>query len=172
MAKTEHYKKRIEQGNRTRLLKLLDEHEDLDFSQLKDMLKVSGPTLSNYLTELEKDNRIEATFNTEDRRRKRYRIKSESREAVKSLLGQSEVIKFIEGFSNPIYVYEPPGKRKVSLAFFAAVSEKERKNTEITLRQIGKTLVDVYNEAISTVFHGERLAFVIMLHGKKAGEKA
>lgn len=166
MAKVEHYKKIGERENKTRLLALLEQHGDLSSSQLKAMLRVSMPTLSNYLSELEGAKKIEATFSSKDRRLKRYKIKPESRERVEAQIRTYEAVKFIEGIPNPVHVYDRVGLKAVA-AFAYTPIEQDRER----IRKIAEKVVSGSLRAIRflKLQKDQKIAFVLMANG---GEKA
>jgi DNA-binding Lrp family transcriptional regulator len=151
--------------NLTKLLFLLEKHKELTFGVLKEELRVSEPTLTEYIKTLEdKEKKIEHFFKLGDRKHKWYRIKPQNRQLVEAQLGKYEAITFIENLSKPIYVYEPMPNRKGAVAAFANIPSKPRQVVETILRGTVKGSTPILAK-VSKLSKGEEIALVIMMSG-------
>ena len=168
----QHYKKQIQRDNQKKILDLLDRSDDLRFTKLKEKSGFSAPTLSSLLKILEEDDKIQRFHvKGEDRRIKRYRIKPESKLKVEAQLGTYEAIRFIEGISDPVYIYKPPLKNgKVAIAAFSSSVGKTRETTAKGLDLGISTLAHYYQKLKvgSLISDKDKLAIVIMIGGEKA----
>jgi len=116
--------------NLNRLLSSLKQHDELSFGDLKEKVRVSEPTLTEYIKALEKQGRIEHFFKARDRRKRWYRIKPENRQKVEAQLLKYEAIKFIESIHNPVYVF----RQKDGKAIAAFMSDPGN----VALRDVAK----------------------------------
>ena len=157
--------------NLNKLLSLLKQFGELQFHELKQKLEVSEPTLTEYLKKLENENKIEAVFKPNDRQKKWYRIKAESKEIVEGQLGQSEVIKFINEIPDLVYVYKEPLKDEdIAIAAFGSAKDREmaRKLLGKAIRSLQETYRQKWVKAAFRLLKLENFALVIMKGGEKA----
>ena len=167
MAKMEHYKKKVKRDKLSELLGLLKQHGRLRSSVLEKKLGVSSPTLSAYLRELKRENKIEEdlTVKDEDRRKKFYRIKSESQKDVEAELGKFEAIRFIDAISDPVYCYEEDKDGgKAIAAFVSRIDPRVDGVAEKMTNQIVKQYLKFLRMA--TLLPNQKIAVVIMVKGK------
>ncbi len=149
-------------GNINKLLKILQEHKELNFKQLKEGLGVSDPTLTEYIKDLERQNKIEHFDKPEDRRSQWYRINTENSEQVKAQLLKYQATQFIEGIQNPVVASKKKGKAQISL-FATANEEPEELKEELS------GLVELLAQVASgfEVAKGQKMAITITLDGTK-----
>lgn len=167
LARVEHYKKKSERENINKLLSLLKNHGKLRFYDLKEKLRVSSPTLSQYLKELEGDGKIE-TFHVkgEDRRIRWYRIKPENRKNVETQLGKYEAIRFIEGISNPIYSYVEDGEKAIAV-FMSGIDQR----VERLAQKMADQMASQYLKFLKLkLLPNQKIATVIMTKGREGVE--
>ena len=124
--------------NRVKILSLLETHGKMRYRDLKEKMNVSNPTLSDYIKFWEEQGKIEHFWGTRDRREKWYRIKPKNKEKVEGQLRKFEVIKFVEGISNPVYVFEQSNDGTTAIGVFTSVigTEKDRQKAKEAIRKI------------------------------------
>lgn len=158
------------EDNLNRLLSLLKQHGELTFSDLKEKMGVSEPTLTKYIKTLEKQEKIKPFFKPEDRRQRWYRIKLENKKEVEAQLGKYEAIKFIGRISNPVYIDEPSKDGSRAMALFSSVPpEENREAWEKELRK--KTMFGMLLKVFPRLKKECDIALVIMVRGKRKGVK-
>ena len=161
-----HWKRLELSENLNKLLSLLKEHGELQYSDLKEKLGVSDPTLTNYIKELEKQGKIEAFFKPEDRRQRWYRIRHESQRLVDAELGKYRTIRFIEGIVDPIYLEEISKDGSKGMSLFSSVPPSEnRDDWEADLRK--KTQLGLLLRFFPKLKKDCDLALVITVKGKR-----
>lgn len=163
----EHYKKKAKRDKLSELLGLLKQHGKLRSSALEEKLGVSSPTLSAYLRELKRENKIEdLTVKNEDGRFKWYRIKPESKKHVDAELGKFEAIRFIDAISDPIYCYEEDKDGgKAIAAFVSRIDPRVDRVAEKMTDQIVKPYLKLLR--MTTLLPNQKIAVVIMVKGKE-----
>ena len=165
----DHWKKAVSSKNQQRILKLLNEIGPMRFKDLyveiNKTSNISQPTLSKHLKQLEKDEKIERYWN-KNKGGACYRIKPQNREKVKAQIQKYEAISFIEGISNPIYIFkESRDKRKAMAAFSSVPSTINRKKMEVAFK---KTIRPLYLKLVrASLNENQKMAVVIMLRGKE-----
>jgi len=95
--------KQSRRNKKTTVIKHIKEKQPIKYSELKKLVTVSDPTLSDYLRELIKDKLIESYEDPEDRRIKWYQIRPEKTQQVEATLLKHESTQFIENLQNPLY---------------------------------------------------------------------
>jgi len=137
--------------NLNKLLSLLKQHGELSFGDLKQKVGVSEPTLTQYIKISEEQEKIEAFFKLEDRRKRWYRIKAENREKVEAQLGKYEAIGFIERINDPIFEEREieKGPYKALISIFGEAPSLDRKKEQGYLKQfLDEFPVDLVMEGI------------------------
>ena len=160
-----NWAKHDKEKNLNILLSLLKEHKEQTFKSLSEGLKVSNPTLTEYIKLLEEQGKIERFNKAGDRRNQWYRIKPESEEQVTKQLGKYEAIHFIEQIQNPIYNYK--AEKGIAGAIFLSEpsDQKDRKMYE----DIPKTVLNIpgllktIKFATRTLKSGTKMAVVLMI---------
>jgi DNA-binding MarR family transcriptional regulator len=161
--------------NLKKLLSLLKTHGELRFGELKDKLGVSEPTLAKYIRKKEEAGEIVGYFK-QDRRERYYKITPEKMRKVEGQLSQYEAIKFIEGISNPVYVYDK--EQQTAIAVFMSTPESLKESTfENVYQNLNRSFAAGYSKILLKILpkvlgfdpniSPERLALVIMVEGKK-----
>lgn len=144
-----HWAKRTRKDKINVLLKLIEENKEIEYSELKEHLGVSDPTLSDYLRELEEEGLIEH-IQKGDRRKKGYRIKAQSKKEVKARILKYESINFIDTLESPIYEYATREFRgqKFTIACFMETGHKsnreETRKIKKGLREIAEAWVQIH----------------------------
>lgn len=116
-----HWAKKYREENLNKILKFIKDNgknQHTSYSDLKKVLPVSDPTLSDYLRELIKQGSIEHAEDPRDRRKKWYLIKQDKKQEVEAKLLKYEAIKFIDSIENPTYFTEKSKRYKLSATIF------------------------------------------------------
>lgn len=163
-------KKWDKEDNLNKLLTILKDLKEAKFRTLKEQLGVSEPTLTDYIKELEKQQKIEHFEKSEDRRKTWYKIKLENTKIVEAQIRTHEAIQFIENLSDPFVSYVPRQSFSVS-AFSSIPGAKHTKNEEESLN---KGMFE-FAELIDLFLEGNlpkkgKLALVITISGVKNDE--
>lgn len=98
-----HWTKKDKETNKNIILRIIKEREPITYSEIKNLVSFSDPTLSNYLKELKKEKLIEWYEDPKDSRVKRYRLRQENKQKVEAKLLKHESTQFIESLQNPLY---------------------------------------------------------------------
>jgi DNA-binding MarR family transcriptional regulator len=165
-----HWKKAESSKNQQLILKLLNEIGPMRFNELYAKInktsKISQPTLSKHLKQLEKD-KIERYWN-KNKSGDCYRIKPENREKVKAEIQKHEAIKFIEGISNPVHHFEP-GKKIDIAAFTSVLATINRAECQTEVKKTVKKMAKLFS-FIPSLKTDQKMAVVIMVRGKEGVE--
>jgi len=95
--------KQSRRNKKTTVLKYIKEKQPIKYSELKKLVTVSDPTLSDYLRELLKEELIEFYEDPKDRRIKWYKIKPEKNQQVEAKILKHESTQFVENLQNPLF---------------------------------------------------------------------
>lgn len=128
-----------------KLLNLLTELQEANFSMLRDGMKASGypiseNTLTVYIKILEGRGDFER-FDKKDRRDRRekwYRIKN--KEHVDAQVNIYEANQFIENLKNPIYVYDKDKGRTTTVSVFCEWSNVQGKDRVTAEKRMKKAI--------------------------------
>lgn len=148
--------------NLDKLLFLLKKHKVLSNKQLRLKMKVSDPTLAEYVRVLEADQQIEHFFKHNDRRFRYYRIKPENQEKVESRIRRYEAINFIASMPNPVFVQK--GDSSKSIAGFTHDPTKSDKQLK---RLLESALSSFAFKFLPKAEPNQKTAIVIMIAGEK-----
>ena len=148
--------------NLNKLLSLLKKHKVLSFKQLRLKLRVSEPTLAEYIKALEQDQQIEHFYKHKDRRYRYYRIRPENQEKVDSRIRRYEAINFIASMPNPVFVQKGDNYR--SIAGFTWDPTKSDKQLKEMLE---KSLQSIALRFLPKALPNQKTAIVIMIAGDK-----
>lgn len=143
------------------VLHLLMEMQEATYTQLKEKIKVSDPTLSSYIKELTDRNLIE-WFETADRREKKYRIKSKAQ--ATSELQKYVSIEFIETLEKPVYARVEKGKATINV-FISPTGEQDRKFLQRKVKGVANKYAWALRLVGGKLLSGRRLAVVLTIEG-------
>lgn len=152
------------EDNLSRLLQIINDKKEATFDALKTNLKVSSPTLTEYLKRLEAEKKIEHFEKPEDRRNTWYRIKDSSR--VLAQIGKYEATQLIDNLSNPFFHEEK--RQGLSVSAFAEVHGlKDRSKAEQSFKEEMDGIVDIFEGFQEDLKPGDKIAFVVTISGGK-----
>jgi len=137
--------------------------QEATYTQLKENIEVSDPTLSSYIRELTKRRLIEWS-ETADRREKGYRIKSKTK--ASSELQRYTSIEFIGNMKDIICASRPSRDRKTTLnVFLSPVEEQERAPMKKRADKIMRRYIWLLRWIGTRLFPGNKMAIVITVEG-------